>query len=214
METVELKDKLASLDKAKVASEVIWWICENVKNFVDTKQHSYALSFLAHEEKMPETARLEALCRQIDNIEIESTGDVNQMAEEVENNPEVAKAAEMQTMIVDFLEDVRGILCADDQAGQDVMKAFAYYQDFVGYTEKGEDIKRPLNGFVEFKYLSFENADMSITITPKTPVCDKQGRLLEYKRDPANAKTIEMPASFCLDLVVQLWEDKGATSLF
>ena len=214
MTVEEFRSGISLLDKTTVAKETAWWIEDNVKNFIDTKQHSYSLCFLAHEEKMPEMAKLEALCRQIDDVDIEINGDVDQLSYELENNQDVSDSAEMQEMAIDFLEEVRGILCDDQELTAGVMKAFAYYYDFVGYTESGEDITRPLTGFVEFTYLSYENADMSVTITAKIPVLDSLGRLKDYKLDKENAKTTKVPASFCIDLVVQLWEDKGELSLF
>jgi hypothetical protein len=214
MSPEELRVEVDSLSKSAIAKEVSWWLCENVKNFIDTNKTSYSLSFLAHEEMMPQMAKLEALCRQIDNIEIEGDGTDDQISRMIEDNDEVEEASKMQVIVIDFLEDVRLVLSEDEELTNDVLKAFSYYKDFVGFDEQGKDITRPLTGFVEFSYLSFENSEMSVTITSKIPVLDSMGRLKEYKIDKENEKTLEMPASFCLDIVVQLWEDKGELSLF
>lgn len=219
MELCELEAKLECFDKKKIADEIVWWIVENVPNFIDTQRTSYSLSFLAHEEKMPEMAQLEMLCREIDKIEIEVSGEMDQMSDLVENDPEIAKAAEMQQAIIDFMEDVREIMTGEEDEDNEyktrIKKSFSFYQDFVGVNiETGEEITKDMDGYVSFEYLSFENVDMTVTATAMVPVLDSDGRLVDYKRDESQSKVMEMPSSFCIDFKIQLWENKGATSLF
>lgn len=216
MEIEELKQQLESFDRQVMAKEVVWWLVENVKNFISTDRTNFSLSFLADIDNMPEMNKLELLCHEVDKIEIEVSGDPDQMMRAIEDDPEVAKAAKMQELIIDLMEEVRSILAEDEEAKQAVLSAFSFYHDFVGINLKtGEEITKDMDGFVTFDYLSFENVENTVTKIPMTPIVDEEtGRVIDYKRDPSRAETYVMPAAFCIDISVQVWEDKGETSLF
>lgn len=215
MEIDRLAEEIKTFGEKTLADEIVWWIVNNVVNFISTETVNFSLSFLAHEEKMPEMARLEALCREIDTMEIDVTGDADQMMNELESNPEIEASAKMQQMVIDLLERVRLFLEDYEDGKKLVMDAFSFYHDFVGINVKTrEEILRKLDGYVSFDYLSFENIESTLTKTPMNPVFDEEGRVIDYVRDESKKETLRMPPSFCIDFTVELWEDKGETSLF
>ncbi len=208
----ELQEELKKVNKNKASEEVFWWLKENITNYIDTHQNYFSLSFLADEDKMPEMAKVEHLCTRFNAIELNlADGETFDKAIERED---VAEEGKMQEYINDFMEEIRVLMEKNKKKSEELFKDLSYYYTVVGFYKKSPLVKE-LHGYVKIEYFSFENMELDVTKTPLVPVYDDTGVVVNYRRDESKTETItKMPPAFSIDLGIEMWEDKGETSIF
>jgi len=208
----ELQTELKKINKKKAAEEIYWWLKENINNYIDTHQTSYSLSFLAHEEMMPEMAKIEHLCTRFNAVEFKmGDGETFETALERED---VTEEGMMQECINDFMEEIRESMEKNKKKSEELFKLLSNFYEVVGFYKKSPLIKE-LKGYIKVEYLSFENMELDLTKTPLVPVLDDEGKIVNYRRDESKTETIsKMPPAFTIDFGIEMWENKGETSLF
>lgn len=202
----ELQSELKKINKKKASEEVYWWLNENIVNYIDTHQKYFSLSFLAHEEMMPEMAKVEHLCTRFNAVELSmADGETFEKALERED---VTEEGKMQDCINDFMEDIRDLMEKNKKRSEELFKALSNYYEVVGFYKKNPLVKE-LQGYIKIEYLSFENMELDVTKTPLVPVCDDDGKIVDYRRDESKTETItKMPPAFTIDFGIEMWEDK------
>ena len=209
----EFKSQIDKMSKVNVANEIYWWLKDNILTYIDTYKNSYSLSFLAHEEKMVETAKVEHLCYQLKPIEL-SLGDFKALTEALDSDPEIVEDSKKQDLINEWMDGVLEIMNENEQMKSEFFEALVYYYEIVGFYENNPVAKK-LQGYVSIDYLSFENMRVPVTKTPMKEIKNEAGEVIDYMKDEANMEVVaEMPPSFCIDFSIDFWEDKGEQSIF
>lgn len=212
MDVVELRSALSDVDKSKIAAEIFWWLKENIVNYIDTHNFTYSLSFLAHEEKMPETAKIEHLFSKFNAVDMSKFEGMSE--KEIFESEEITKDAENQEEMNLFMESVRTTMIENKDLLADYFKELSEYYKVVGFY-RDTPLVKSLDGYIDIEYLSFENITVEVTKSPLIPIYDSDGHIIDYKKDDSKKETLEkMPASFCIDLTINLWEEKNEFSLF
>jgi hypothetical protein len=210
--------ELEKIDKNKISDEIFWWVKENILSYIDTMRTSYSLDFLADEQLMPETAKLEHLCYQLDPTDIDlDTMNTDSQADSIEEalkNPELIEETAKQESINEFMDSIRNIMTDNSEKREEIFSALSYFYDVVGFYDKKPIVKN-LKGYVAIDYLAFENIRVPVTKTPMTPVYNEEGEVIDYKRDESKTEIVaEKPPAFSIDFSIDFWEDKGEQSLF
>lgn len=209
----EFKEEMGKIDQSKVADEIFWWLNDNILTYIDTYKKSYSLSFLSHEEKMPETAKMEHLCYQLKPIELGSK-EFDSLDDFINNDPEIKEEAEKQDLINSWMESVQDIMNDDEEKKNSIFKALSYYYEVIGFYKK-DPVTKDLEGYVRIDYLSFENMRVPVTKTPMKAVKNSDGEIVDYVRDEEGTEIVaEMPPSFCIDFSIDFWESKNDQSIF
>jgi len=219
----ELEKQLSEIDKKAMSIEIFQWLIDNAEHYIDTMTEDFSLSFLANDEIMPETVKVEKLCNDLETMEIEVTGAEDQLEDVINDNPDIEEAARKQTALNEFMEEVRVFMDEDLEYKGKILDKFMYFHDFVGYrpvekedgTIKAEEIIKDMTGSVEISYLSFENMSMDVSRIAHDPVYDDDGNIVSYEKDEAKREIVgKIPPSFCIDMSVSVWENHGSASIF
>lgn len=212
MNIEEMKRELSLINKIKIVDEIFWWLRENIVNYIDTHNFSYSLSFLSHEEKMPETAKIEHLFSQFNVIDMSQFDGMSE--KEIMESYEMTQDALNQEAINEFMEEVKDLMIEDKENLKILFKAISEYYSLVGFYNNSPLVKK-LDGYIDIEYLSFENLTLDVIKTPLIPVYDREGNIVDYKKDDSKKETLtNMPESFCIDMTINLWEGKNESSIF
>jgi hypothetical protein len=209
----EFRSEMDKIDMGLVADEIFWWLKDNILTYVDTYKRAFSLSFLSHEEKMPETSKMEHLCYQLKPIEV-SMGDFSSLKEALDSDPEIIEDSKKQDLINDWMDRVLEAMNENEEKKTDLFKALSYYYEVVGFYKKNP-IAKELEGYIKIDYLSFENMRVPVTKTPMKEIKNDAGEVVDYQRDEENTEVVaEMPPSFCIDFSIDFWEKKSEQSIF
>jgi len=212
MNIEEMKRELSLINKIKIVDEIFWWLRENIVNYIDTHSYFYSLSFLSHEEKMSETAKVEHLFSQFNVVDMSQFEGMSE--KEVMESYEMTQDALNQEAMNEFMEEVKELMTEDKENLKILFKAISEYYSVVGFY-KNSPLVKELDGYIDIEYLSFENLTLDVTKTPLVPVYDREGNIVDYKKDTSKTETLaNMPASFCIDMTINLWEEKNESSIF
>ena len=213
----EASEIIASLDASQASTEVFWWLTSKVTDYVDSHKNDYYLTFLSDEEHMPVMAKLESLCRELQNTvkidlsEVADTDDVIKQA--FEDNEEIDEESKITEMVVAFLEKVREIMSEDKERLQALFETISHFYKMVGVF-RGTPVKKDLQGYVKIEYLSFENVEMMIKSTPMREVKNEEGETIDVVKDESASEVQTMLPSFTIDLLVDIWEDQLLGGVF
>ena len=215
--TVEEAQKTVNgLDVKKMSDEVYWWLTSKVEEYVDSHKADYYLTFLSDEEHMPEMAKLEALCRELQNtVKVDlSGGNTDAIIKQAfEENADVQEESEITEMVVNALEKVRLAMIDDKEKLQELFDRISFFYKLVGVF-RGTPVKKDLQGYVRIDYLSFENVEMMIKTTPMREVKNEEGETIDVVKDESASEVQTMLPSFTIDLLVDIWEDQLLGGVF
>jgi hypothetical protein len=208
----DFKAEVDVLSHEDLATEVVDWMINNVESYIDNHETVFRLALnVGSEEAMPVAYKIEQLF-----IELAETfvfDDVESLEELTEGQEAMLEEETQRSVYLHkFIDKAHSYMQESEEHMNRLFEKLKYYYELVGF-RKGQPVMKSLVGTVKVTTFLYEPVEIEVTITPKTPIVDENGKTTG-EMEEGEPEVRNMPAGYAVEIVLDLRDEKIPTSIF
>jgi len=146
----DIQQDLDTIDKQKIADEILDWLIVNVENYIDNSQKTFKLNLIVDTDlTLKETKRMQDMYKSMPDI------------------PEKeAQISECRDKFIKITKDILEIMCNNKDKKEQLFKRLVFYYEVEGIY-KGVPLIQEKEGVVEILNFDYEPFDVKVDIKDK-----------------------------------------------